>query len=458
MSVSLVDLAELVGLPHPTDPLTAPRLPEPLAPPQGPTVWHINTTAHGGGVAELLRRSVPSHNEAGVPTKWLTLGGDAAFFAVTKRLHHRLHGYRDPHGALGADERRIYADATGRWGGEVLAHVAPGDLCVLHDPQTIGLAPALAAAGLKVVWRCHIGSTDHGSPEVRETWEFLRPYLDAPLRCVFSVQGYAPPGLRPGQCVVIPPSIDPTAAKNRALTPDEVTSALRAIGLEGGGTAAGAARGAGATVLHDAPLPPGAEVVVQVSRWDPLKDMAGVLAAFAERIAPRRPAAHLVLAGPEPLDIPDDPEGAEIFAGVHGAWAALPAPVRARVHLVKLTLKDTEGNALLVNALQRRADVIAQKSLREGFGLTVTEAMWKGAAIVASRVGGIPAQLRHEREGLLVADAHDREEFAAHVLRLLANEGLRERLGAAARGRCEDLFLAGRELADHYRLYRELRT
>ncbi|ATL25718.1 glycosyltransferase [Streptomyces formicae] len=445
MSVSLVDLPP------------APRTRESAAPPHGRTVWHINTTAHGGGVAELLRRSVPAHNAAGVPAKWLALGGDAEFFAVTKRLHHRLHGFHDPHGALGADERRTYADATGQLGEEVLAHVAPGDLCVLHDPQSIGLAPALSAAGIKVVWRCHIGSTDHGSPEVRETWEFLRPYLDAPLRCVFSVDGYAPPGLRPGQCVTIPPSIDPAAAKNRSLTPDEVTAALRAIGLEEGapGTT-GSARSGTATVLQDAPLPPGAEVVVQVSRWDPLKDMAGVLAAFAERIAPRRPAAHLVLAGPEPLDIPDDPEGAEIFAGVHDAWAALPAPVRARVHLVKLTLKDTEGNALLVNALQRRADVIAQKSLREGFGLTVNEAMWKGAAIVASRVGGIPSQLRHEREGLLLADAHDGEEFAAHVLRLLANEGLRKRLGDAARQRCAELFLAERELADHYRLYQEL--
>ncbi|MFE0176173.1 glycosyltransferase [Streptomyces sp. NPDC059002] len=447
MSVSLVDLPP------------APRPSEPAAPPHGRTVWHINTTAHGGGVAELLRRAVPSHNAAGVPTKWLALGGDAEFFAVTKRLHHRLHGYRDPHGALGGDERRIYAATTRQLGAEVLGHLAPGDLCVLHDPQSLGLAPALSAAGVRVAWRCHIGSTDHASPEVRETWEFLRPYLDAPLRCVFSVDGYAPPGLRPEQCVLIPPSIDPAAAKNRALAPDEGAAALRAIGLEtdpAGGP--GPVRAGTATVLQDAPLPPGAEVVLQVSRWDPLKDMEGVLAAFAERIAPRRAAAHLVLAGPEPLDIPDDPEGAEIFARVHDAWLALPAPVRARVHLVKLTLKDTEGNALLVNALQRRADVIAQKSLREGFGLTVTEAMWKGAAVVASRVGGIPSQLRHEREGLLVADARDGGEFAEQVLRLLADEGLRRRLGDAAHRRCAELFLAERELADHYRLYQELRA
>lgn len=445
MSVSLIDLPP------------APQPSEPVAPPHGRTVWHINTTAHGGGVAELLRRSVPSHNAAGVPTKWLALGGDADFFAVTKRLHHRLHGYHDPHGALGAGERQIYADVTRQLGTEVLEHLAPGDLCVLHDPQSLGLAPALSAAGIKVAWRLHIGSTDHTSPEVRETWDFLRPYLDAPLRCVFSVEGYAPPGLPEQQCVLIPPSIDPTAAKNRALSPGEGAAALRAIGLEGG-PGADPVRAGAATVLQDAPLPPGAEVVLQVSRWDPLKDMDGVLAAFAEHVAPRREAAHLVLAGPEPLDIPDDPEGAEIFARVHGAWLALPASVRSRVHLVKLSLKDTDGNATLVNALQRRADVIAQKSLREGFGLTVTEAMWKGAAIVAARVGGIPSQLRHEHEGLLVDSPRDGEEFARHVLRLLEDEGLRRRLGDAAHRRCAELFLAERELADHYRLYKELRA
>ncbi|MFH9657964.1 glycosyltransferase [Streptomyces sp. NPDC017256] len=416
------------------------------------TVWHLNSTARGGGVADLLEKAIGLHNESGLRARWLVLAGDAEFFAVTKRLHHRLHGSPDPVGPLGAAERETYETTTSRQAREVLERVAPGDLCVLHDPQTLGLAPHLVAAGLDVAWRCHIGTGAH-SAVVRDTWTFLEPYLRAPARCVFSAERYAPPGLlrQQGKVVVLRPSIDPAARKNRPMTPAAVHDRLRAIGLQAGPgrpAAAGTAR-----IVQDRPLPEDAPLVLQVSRWDPLKDMAGVLRGFAGHVAPVRDDVHLVLAGPDPDDIPDDPEGARILHELRGAWEALDGPVRSRVHLVSLSLLDADANADSVNALQRRADVVVQKSLREGFGLTVTEAMWKGKAIVASAVGGITDQIRDGYEGTLVRDPHDLPAFGRALLRLLAESDLRERYGTAAHRRCTKEFLIYREFMDYCSLY-----
>ncbi|MEV0223922.1 glycosyltransferase [Streptomyces sp. NPDC050704] len=420
------------------------------------TVWHLNSTATGGGVAELLHRSVRFHNRHGLRTRWLVLTGEPDFFAVTKRLHHRLHGSPDPVGELGPAERKTYETTARSQAEQVLGRLAPGDLCVLHDPQTLGLAPYLADAGLRVAWRCHIGTTAHAET-TRDTWRFLEPYLRAPVRCGFSVDGYAPPWMERDTVVILPPSIDPSAPKNRRLTDATVQSFLSAISLQAGPTSGGDDRVArSAHVLQDRQLPPEAPVVLQVSRWDPLKDMNGVLRTFVHHVAPARPDAHLVLAGPEPADIPDDPEGAAIHGSVADTWRTLPPQVRGRVHLVNLSLKDAEANAHVVNALQTRADVVIQKSLKEGFGLTVTEAMWKGKAIVASAVGGIPTQIRDGREGLLVSDPRDLEKFGDAVVRLLLDADLRRRLGTAAHDRCAERFLAGHEFRGYCSLYAEL--
>ncbi len=425
------------------------------------TVWHMNSTATGGGVAELLHRSIRLHNHHGLRARWLVLTGEPDFFAVTKRLHHRLHGSPDPVGELGPAERNVYETTARSQAKQLLGRVAPGDLCVLHDPQTLGLAPHLADLGLRVAWRCHIGTTLHAEA-TQETWRFLEPYLSAPVRCGFSVAGYAPPWMERERIVVLPPSIDPSAPKNLRLDGAEVQALLSAIGLQRAPASAGSpstpdrAVARAAHVLQEQQLPPGAPVILQVSRWDPLKDMTGVLRTFADHVAPARPDAHLVLAGPEPADIPDDPEGAAIHGSVVDTWRLLPAPVRERVHLVNLSLKDAEANARVVNALQTRADVVLQKSLKEGFGLTVTEAMWKGKAIVASAVGGIPTQIRDGHEGLLVDDPRDLRTFGKAVLRLLRDDTLRERLGTAAHSRCAERFLVGHEFRGYCSLYGEL--
>jgi trehalose synthase len=198
-------------------------------------------------------------------------------------------------------------------------------------------------------------------------------------------------------------------------------------------------------------------IVLQVSRWDRLKDMAGVMAAFARAVSDDAAGqAHLVLAGPQVSGVSDDPEGAEVLAECHDRWRYLPDATRRRVHLASLPMDDIDENATIVNALQRHATVVVQKSLAEGFGLTVTEPMWKGRAVVASRVGGIQDQITHEKDGLLLDDPADLDTFAALLHRVLADEVEASRLGEAAHARVLDGFLGDRHLDQYVDLFADL--
>jgi trehalose synthase len=191
-----------------------------------------------------------------------------------------------------------------------------------------------------------------------------------------------------------------------------------------------------------------------VSRWDRLKDMGGVMAGFVRAVDEDGSAeAHLVLAGPEVTGVSDDPEGAEVLAECREQWRHLPQQLRRRVHLASLPMDDSDENAIVVNALQRHAAVVVQKSLVEGFGLTVTEPMWKGRAVVASRVGGIQDQITHEKDGLLLDDPSDVDAFATLLRRVLADEGLAARLGAAAHARVLGDFLGDRHLDQYVDLF-----
>jgi len=207
-------------------------------------------------------------------------------------------------------------------------------------------------------------------------------------------------------------------------------------------------KGAGerARILQASPLPsPSTPLVVQVSRWDPLKDMGGVMRAFAGACHQLGPA-HLALVGPDPIGVTDDPEGERVYEECVAQWHALPPSVRDRVHLICLSMADIEENALMVNALQRFATVVVQKSLQEGFGLTVTEAMLKGRAVVASRIGGIQDQITHGVHGLLLDDPTDDRAFGNAVARLLGDSALRKRLASSARRQAIAEFLGPRQL------------
>jgi trehalose synthase len=429
----------------------------------GRVVWNVNSTASGGGVAEMLISLIAYTRGAGVDARWVVIEGNPEFFRVTKRIHNRLHGAVGDGGPLGQAELAVYRDAMDRNMSAMDAVVRPGDIAVLHDPQTAGLAGPLRARGVRVVWRCHVG-VDNPNGEARQAWRFLLPFVRDSDLYVFSRASFGWDDLDRDRLLVIPPSIDAFAPKNQELDEGTVSAILRCAGIEAGECPPGSVflrrDGTPGRVDRRADLggsPPldGAQpYVVQVSRWDRLKDPVGVLEAFARRIAPRTPA-HLVLAGPAVAAVSDDPEGLEVLEEVAARRAALPADLRDRVHLVSLPMDDAAENAAMVNALQRQAAVVVQKSLAEGFGLTVAEAMWKGRPVVASRVGGIQDQIREGETGLLV-DPRDLDAFADAVVDLLERPERAARLGIAAREEIRGLFLGPRHLTQYVDLFERL--
>lgn len=428
---------------------------------RGRTIWNINSTAQGGGVAEMLAWEIPYERGAGMDVRWLVIRGSTPFFAFTKRLHALLHGVGANGGVITDAERRVYEQTLADNAESLTGQVREGDVVILHDPQPAGLIPELVHRRCCVVWRCHIG-VDQPNDVVRGAWRFLLPYVAAADAIVFSRRAYVWEGLENKRVTIIPPAIDPFTPKNEDLASDSVAAILIATGILGNGTPTGEptfslqdgtpARVHRPTQLLPSEKAPGdARLVVQVSRWDRLKDPLGVSDGFARFVAPHGDA-HLVLAGPGLSDVADDPEEAEVFRELEDRWHGLPPAVQRRIHLARLPTEDTEENAAIVNALQRRADLVVQKSIREGFGLTVAEAMWKGRPVVATRVGGIQDQIQDGKSGVLIDDPSDLAAFGGAVLRLLADPETAHRLGDAGRVRVRQEFLAPGLLRQQARL------
>jgi trehalose synthase len=412
----------------------------------GRAVISVNSTATGGGVAEMLTTLLAYARGAGIDARWTVIEGDAHFFDITKRIHNRIYGNKGDEGKLGSAERKIYEHLLDEQVAELSQQIRAHDVMLLHDPQTLGLAPHLQRANIPIIWRCHIGA-DATNEWTEEGWAFLSPYLEHVDAVVVSRDSFAPPNFDGERVVVIPPSIDPLAVKNTPLNVTEVQSLLAYTGLLQGtveqpavfqrrdGTPARVDRQA--DVVQTGPPPPAeAPLVVQVSRWDRLKDMAGVMEAFA-KFVDGIGEAHLMLAGPNVSGVSDDPEGAAVFEACCEEFRRLPHAERRRIHLACLPTADADENAAIVNALQRHATVVTQKSLAEGFGLTVVEAMWKARPVVASAVGGIVDQIT-EDSGVLVDDPHDLATFGAQVRDLLDDAGRAAALGAAAQERARD--------------------
>ena len=431
----------------------------------GRTVWHVNSTAEGGGVAEMLRSLLAYARGAGIDARWAVIEGEQEFFRITKRLHHALHGSAGDGSPLGAQAARVYGEVLAPNIAAFLEEVHPGDAIFLHDPQTAGMAPALMAHGATVIWRCHIGTEDI-TPEAEGGWAFLAPHVrEAPLR-IFSRKGYIPAALDDGRSVVVQPSIDAFSAKNEEQDEAVTRAILTQTGLIAGPAGSGPrsfTREDGTTgsvereavVLREGAAPEWDDpIILQVSRWDPLKDHGGVMRGFASFVDSCDAAgrAQLVLAGPDVSGVTDDPEGGIVLEELKAAWAASPQHLRSRMHLATLPMDDLGENAAMVNALQRHATVVVQKSLREGFGLTLTEAMWKGRPVVASRVGGLQDQITDGEHGLQLDDPADVEAMGDALCRLMEDEALAARLGANARERVRADFLGIRHLAQYHDL------
>ncbi len=428
----------------------------------GRRVVNVNSTAAGGGVAELLQTLLAYARGAGVDARWVVVEGDAEFFRITKRIHNGLYGTAGDGDPLGESARRAYDDTSAQNFDRLRTAARPDDIVILHDPQTAGLARGFLAQGARVVWRCHVGLDTQNEHSVH-AWEFLRPHLEHAEAFVFSRAEFAPAWIPRDRLAVIPPSIDPFSAKNEMHEPDSVTRLLQHVGLLAGtatGDPVAFARRDGTTgqivhpvdLLGTGPPPhPSVPVVLQASRWDAMKDMQGVMAGFADSVAPYTDA-HLVLAGPEASGVADDPEAAGVLRDCLDAWAGLSAAVRARIHLACVPMADGDEAAATVNALQRYSAVVVQKSLAEGFGLTVAEAMWKSRPVVGSTVGGIVDQIIDGTTGLLVPPT-DIDAYAHAVCTLLDDDALSKRMGMAGNDRVHHEFLGDRHLEQWAHLF-----
>jgi len=368
---------------------------------KGKLVQHVNSTAVGGGVAEILSRMVPLLTELGVTTRWDVIKGGEQFFEVTKKFHNALHGKPEE---LTQQDFNIFLDTSRKNIDEL---DTCGDIVFIHDPQPIALIKK--RAGNKWLWRCHI---DVSNPDDR-VWKFLMDFITLYDSTVFSAPSFS--RRLPIRQFLIPPSIDPLSDKNKELPPEIIDAVLRKY-----------------TIQKDKPI------VTQISRFDRLKDPLGVIEAYV--LVKKYIDCQLILAGGGATD---DPEGLKVLDEVR-----LKAKQDKDIHILLLPQNDIE-----VNALQRASTVLVQKSLKEGFGLTVSEALWKAKPIVASNVGGIPLQVKHKYSGLL---CHSVEGAAFAIKQLLNNPAYAEKLGKNGREHIRNNFLITRHIKDYLLLFLSL--
>jgi trehalose synthase len=371
---------------------------------RGVRVCHVNSTGFGGGVAELLSRHVPLESALGIRADWRLIQGTPDFFTVTKALHNALQGADYE---LTESDKAIYLHVN-RESARLLEQ--DYDVFIVHDPQPAAFRELAGARGAKWIWRCHI-DTSAPNPEVAE---FLLPFIDAYDAVVFTMRQFLLPGMHPKRAAFIAPAIDPLSTKNMEL-PDDLCR----------------------EVVANAGVDTRRPLVVQVSRFDPWKDPKGVIEAY--RLAKREvPGLQLALVG---AIAGDDPEGWRLLAAVEEEAATDD-------DLYVFTNLGGVGS-MEVNAFQRASDVVIQKSLREGFGLVVSEAFWKGRAVVAGHAGGIPMQFPPGFERYLVRTV---EESAERLVELLTDPARRAAFGSAAREHVRAEFLLPRLLRDELRL------
>lgn len=441
---------------------------------RGRKVWMVNSTAAGGGVAEMMPRVVSMLRELGVATEWAVLRtSHREFFFLTKRLHNLIHGEGDPR--LGPADRELYDAVSRETAAALQPLVRPDDILVIHDPQPLGAGALLKRAlGLQAVWRCHIG-LEEDSAVARAAWSFLQPYAEVYDTAVFSAPEYIRDFLA-GRATVMPPTIDPLSHKNRELPPHKLMGVLcnaglvvanhpvltepfphPALRLQANGTFAPADQPGDIGLLFR-PL------VTEVSRWDRLKGFGPLLEGFRRlkrrlgkkdyppRHRRRLEIVRLVLAGPDPTSVQDDPEAQKTLADLGATFRSLEPQERADIALLALPMDSVKNNALMVNALQRCSTVVVQNSLREGFGLTATEAMWKGVPVMGTHAWGLRQQIRDGLDGRLVNDPEDPEELAQTLDEMLADPARRFAWGQSGQRRVNDEFLVFRQIRDWLRV------
>lgn len=366
---------------------------------KGKKILTINSTAVGGGVAEILNRMVPLLKELEIDIRWEVIKGGEQFFDVTKKIHNALHGKEVE---IGSQELEVYLETNKA---NIREIDFSADVVFIHDPQPVALIEAKDDIQ-KWIWRCHI---DLSQPN-KNVWQFLKKFILKYDATVFSAPAFSQK--LPLRQFLIPPSIDPLSEKNRPLSQERIDK-----------------------VLEKYQIPKDKPIITQISRFDRLKDPVGVIQAY--KMVKRYNDCRLVLAGGTASD---DPEGQIVYEEVKQAAAGDPD-----IHIILMPHNDLE-----VNALQRASTVIIQKSIREGFGLTVTEALWKAKPVVACAVGGIPLQIKHKYSGLL---CHSIEGAAFAIKQLLNNPEYAQTLGRNGREHVKNNFLLTRHLRDYLLLF-----
>ncbi|MDX1674331.1 MAG: glycosyltransferase [Longimicrobiales bacterium] len=448
----------------------------------GRTVWMVNSTAQGGGVAEMLPTMVTLLNELGVETRWFVIQTDREpFFRLTKGVHNLIHGTGSPDVVAG-DARAVYEAVNTENAATLTSHMEDGDILVAHDPQPMGLAaPLRRERDIGTIWRCHIG-LDEENDRTRAAWEFLAEYADDYDRSVFSADEYVPDYFR-DRARIIYPSIDPLSDKNRELHLHAIVGILSngALSVPPGPVvqppfAHIAERLQADGIWAPAVLPADIgllirPVVTQISRWDRLKGWLPLMHGFVElkeRFYARRndrtaiqrrrlSQVRLVMAGPDPASVQDDPEGLEVIEELRAAYLDLDDEMKQDIAVIALPMEDRSNNALMVNALQRSSTVVVQNSLREGFGLTITEAMWKRIPVLSNtRAVGPRQQITHACDGWLIDDPEDPSAIADALDYLLNDRAERAALARTAQRRAHDQFMIFSQLRSWLDLFDDL--
>lgn len=368
---------------------------------KGKKVQHVNSTAVGGGVAEILNRMVPLLKELGIDTRWDFVKGGEKFFNVTKKFHNALHGRAEE---ITRGDFETFMETSRQ---NIEEFDASGDIVFIHDPQPIALIKK--KKNNKWIWRCHVDVSD---PNAR-VWSFLMDFIEQYDSAVFSAPSFS--RRLPIRQFLISPSIDPLSDKNKDLPEDVINDVLEKYGI-----------------LRDKPI------ITQISRFDRLKDPVGVIDAYQQ--VKKYTDCRLILAGG---GASDDPEGIEVLNEVMEK-----AKKDKDIHILLLPQDD-----IVINALQRASTVIIQKSLREGFGLTVAEALWKGKPVVASNVGGIPLQIKHKYSGLMCRSV---QGAAFAIKQLLNSPEYAKKLGENGREHIRNNYLITRHLRDYMLLFLSL--
>lgn len=419
---------------------------------KGCTIWMINSTATGGGVAEMLPSQMRIMRALGVKIEWMVIeASDQAFFNLTKRIHNAIHGSGS--GIFTDEDRAIFEKVNAQNADKAVAAIQDGDLVVIHDPQPMPLAAMIKKKrNVKTIWRCHIGLEEQNET-TKGVWSFLSRYYEAYNHFVFSLPSYVPEELK-RKTDIIPPAIDPLSHKNRALHTDKCISILLQAGIANGrepllyGFYDHQARrvmpdGSFNTVNHNSNLDiiyrP---TVTEISRWDRLKGFKELMDAFimmkienkasqdTSSVSYKRiNATRLILGGPDPAYVSDDPEGEEVLNELIEQYKSIDSKLQDDIAILLLPLENPKENALIVNALQRFSNIVVQNSIQEGFGLTATEAMWKQRPVLVSGAAGLRFQVQHDINGKINEDPTDIPRLANVLKTMLNNPKERDKWG-----------------------------